>query len=314
MTRTRLRVVDAVVVGTIVLVGVAAALDAVVPRAPRGPALAALVRIGADSRARSERRLRAAGVRGTLVVADAGCRLAVLPLPTLTPVRDLGAGGCDAAVSPRSPRPSGWFAWRDPSFLVARCVAGGLEVAAPGGPRVRFVRGCAPAWKPDGTLTYVRRGEVAHFPHAGRARVALARYQLDRAFGARRRPRVRAIAWATEARCAALVELDHADSVVLAFFDDGELVSSRRIDPHASGVAVRSEAREAVVLARASHHAVLYGRGSSRRALGDDVLDASWAPDGGWLAVARSGGIDLLDEDSETRARLPIDARAVAWR
>jgi hypothetical protein len=313
--RRRLRALD-----TIVGVGVAAvALGATIHALTRSPAEhstegPATLELSAPERVEIRRALQSADARGTLVFASPGCRLAGFDLPALTSFRDLDVRACFAAVSPRSPAPSGWFVWRRPLYLFARCVGGGIEVSASGGQSVRFVRGCAPAWRPDGTLTYVRRGEATRFPHAGRATVVLGRYELDAAFGADRRPRVRELGWVTDDRVAALVELDRGATVVLAFFVRGELTTARPVPRGSWRLAVRPRRDEAVVIDRSSGEAFKLAGRADVVPLGAGALSASWSPDGRLLALVRRGRIELVDPGDASRIRLSVAGRMVAWR
>src|SRR5207244_6505778 len=44
-------------------------------------------------------------------------------------------------------------------------------VSAAAGPSLPMIGGCAPAWRPDGSMTYIRRGAIVQFPRTGRVQV-----------------------------------------------------------------------------------------------------------------------------------------------
>src|SRR5262249_39828400 len=127
-------------------------------------------------------KLRRAGVGGVLYFVDRGCRLHALRLPRLEPARS-PRGGCRALVSPstappgRAPRPRG------PPLAAVRGRRRVIVTGA-GGPSLPMIGGCAPAWRLDGSMTYVRRGAIVQFPRTGRARVVRNRDQLVRAIEA----------------------------------------------------------------------------------------------------------------------------------
>ena len=56
-----------------------------------------------------------------------------------------------------------------------------MIVSATAGLALPMIGGCAPAWRPDGSMTYIRRGAIVQFPRTGRAEVLRSREQLARA-------------------------------------------------------------------------------------------------------------------------------------
>lgn len=112
--------------------------------------------------------LTAEGIGGLLYLTDAECRLWVLSLPTLTwlgersgPVPD-----CAFAVSPQGLNVlPGRAAWDRTGSLgavdVSTSEAGPrIEVSSPLSSWTFGFEGSSPAFKPDGTLTFVREGEL----------------------------------------------------------------------------------------------------------------------------------------------------------
>jgi hypothetical protein len=113
--------------------------------------------------------LRRGGADGVLYFVDGACRLHALRLPTLTATAAPRGVACRALVSPAS-APPGWSLWPRDTPLAARCERQRVVVSATAGPALPMIGGCAPAWRPDGSMTYVRRGAIVQFPRVGRSR------------------------------------------------------------------------------------------------------------------------------------------------
>jgi len=113
-------------------------------------------------------RLRAGSAGGVLYFVDPACRLHALRLPSLAVAPAPRDGGCHALVSPAS-APPGWSLWARNTPLAARCDEHQrVIVSAAAGPALPMIGGCAPAWRPDGSMTYIRRGAIVQFPRTGR--------------------------------------------------------------------------------------------------------------------------------------------------
>ena len=131
-------------------------------------------------RAELATRLRDEHVTGVLYFVDRACKLHALGLPALATAPAPANGGCRALVSP-APAPPGWSLWPRNTPLAARCEQDNVIVTPTVGPSLPMVGGCAPAWSPDGAMTFVRRGAVVQFPRTGRAEVVRSRDELTRA-------------------------------------------------------------------------------------------------------------------------------------
>src|SRR5439155_117646 len=122
--------------------------------------------------------MQPASVTGVLDFAVGNCRLHALRLASLAAAPAPRGGGCRALVSPAS-APPGWSLWPRNTPLAARCdVYRRVIVSAAAGPSLPMIGGCAPVWRPDGSMTYIRRGAIVQFPRTGRAQVLRSRSQL----------------------------------------------------------------------------------------------------------------------------------------
>src|SRR5918995_3911414 len=115
-----------------------------------------------EGRAEVQRRLRTAGISGTLFMTDEECHLRALSLPELGWVLDSAAQGkeCEFTVAPDSRRVirfGGGIAWSPDGRTSAVCEANTVFFTGRTGQDVGREAGyCAPAWKPGGTLTAAR--------------------------------------------------------------------------------------------------------------------------------------------------------------
>ncbi len=322
----------------VVAVGVlaaAAAVDAVRPGEnvdPPAPATTPRETTAPDDPRDAERRaaadeLRAAGIDGTLLWTDERCRLHALSLPDLAPVAAREGWTCRYA-GPRA----GWVSYaaevRSPDGeRAARCRDGVVEVfhaATLAAERDRF-RGCAPAWRPDGTLTFVRDGEVVALVPCARTvpctRVLLSRRDLRAALArdpwAFTRPSVREVAWLRRGAFAVLVRDAVQKLDVMAVFRRRKLVeappfaygrlSALRASPYGSYVAARVGASGLVLLdSRGRFEAT--GLRSGRA--------VTWSPDETWTAMATEDGVFVFETGERALRLIHIPVRAVdlAWR
>ena len=260
--------------------------------------------------------LRSGGVNGVLYFVDSACRLHALRLPSLAAARAPRDGGCRALISPAS-APPGWSLWPRNTPLAARCEHRQVIVSAAAGPSLPMIGGCAPAWRPDGSMTYVRRGAIVQFPRTGRALILRSESQLAGAL--ERLPALRGtsgwrtsrVAWLGPTRFA-IVATNSARTVIVVF-------SGRRI------VAFKERVPSGVAELRASprgRYLVL------RTASGLRVYDArkpdlprvtrfgtptaiAWSSDERWLAVVKGQTVRL--EGPRGRIVLPLRALDLAW-
>jgi hypothetical protein len=263
------------------------------------------------------RELRASGAGGVLTYADENCRLRGLTVPDLLPHPTQGRS-CEIARAAmlRLGPPVG-----DPQrILVARCASGWTELGELGGPTLGRGRGCEPAWRPDGVLTAVRRGEVVSLfpPDALLSSGDLTR-ALRRAGWAGQRFSVREIAWLSGSRLAAIVRAEDPEvGDLLVVFDGRRLVREPpfaydglhdlQASPRGRFVSAEIETGGLAVVDRLGRPVV------ETEFLSGHAL--TWSPDEHWAAVAAEDGIDFFQPGQPSRwpVWLPIVTRDLVWR
>jgi hypothetical protein len=112
---------------------------------------------------------------GVLYYTDENCELQAVALPEPRPVEAPNWDECSFALSPDgrhvSGAGSGWDPHTDPlRGRLFESEDGFIQVSTNGGPEGERFRGTAPAWRPDGTLTYFGAGAVREWP-SGRVAV-----------------------------------------------------------------------------------------------------------------------------------------------
>lgn len=302
------------VVAALAGLGVAAAVDALLSgqeaaQAPRRPPPV--------DRAELVVSLREAGVAGVLTYADGRCRLRAVTLPDLRPHPAPAVRACRVPPAPgrmlRFGRPGA-----DPQrIVVARCRSGIVEVGPLGGaPFARF-RGCAPAWKPDGTLTAVRDGAVVELAST---RVLLSRSGLAGAFSqagwARLDYAVEEIAWLDSDTLVAVVRAGARGPELLTVLREGRLAATPLIDDDLSELRTSPGGRNAAARGTGRVRLLALDAQGRRMALPRGALGVAWSPDERWTAVATGNGIVLLREGRGRPGvlRLPLAASDLVWR
>jgi len=339
------RILTWCLVGAVAALGLAAGIDALrggeepepaaavepepTTTGPAEPPERTLAEAGAD--------LRRAGVpKGRLVYSVGRCGSSVLTLPDLAQRPPRGSDACRF----------GWAAGRGVEtfgspFAGVRgeCTRGRLVLWT--GPfedpeLYARERGCDPAVKLDGTVTFVQDGGVRRFvrcPGDRRgvpllcSRPVLTRAELARQlrrgawFGSS--PRIKELHWLTDQRFAAIVrsagvsEVGVPISDYLAIFERGRIarmptlgyadLSGLRPSPSGRLVAAyNADPNGIVVVDRAGEPVQLvldYGHG------------IAWSPDEHWIAEATEGGIYVFraNEDSREFIQIPVVARDLLW-
>lgn len=286
--------------------------------------------------------LRAQEVGGVILYSDVACRLRSLRLPGLEDEPVLTNAG-EPVLHCRFSLGWGGFLRGDvvespTGDLLARCHNGRVVAfQARSGARVASFPGCLPAWRPDGRLSYVRRGEVVErrLPCRPRGpsceRVLLARRHLLQALrlhpnapddGRLPAAHVTDLVWVDTSRLAlalrvrrppvgprslvAVFERKRATRMTSRF---GAAIGGLELSPGGSYLAARPD-----VLLDLDGDAL-----SLPAALG--VARAfAWSPDEHWTAVATASSVYLVRTTDLLRGlgtprviRLPISARDLVW-
>jgi hypothetical protein len=266
-------------------------------------------------------RLREDSVSGVLYFVDAACELHALRLPSLATAPAPRGGGCRALVSPAT-APPGWSLWPRDTPLAASCDENRrVIVSATAGPSLPMIGGCAPAWRPDGSMTYIRRGAIVQFPRTGRAQVLRSQSQLAGAFEGL--PALRGVfawrttrvAWLGPARFA--VVASNGSRTVLAVFSGRRIVGVNARVPSRVTELRGSPRGSYVVLGTASGVRVYDARRRDiprlRRfdMLASVARSVAWSNDERWLAVAREQNVLLVGPRGSVI--LPFRALDLAW-
>jgi hypothetical protein len=315
-------------IGLLALVVVGAAvIDTLRKSAFRGhpaatsPNVARVHEVLLPERAAIASRLRRADVSGVLYFVDRSCHLRALRLPTLDAAPAPRDAGCRALVSPSS-APPGWSLWPRNTPLAARCDRTRVIVSATAGPSLPMIGGCAPAWKPDGSMTYVRRGAIVQFPRTGRAKVLRTEDQFARAIEGLSELRgtygwrPNRIAWLGSDRFAAVAggfdAAGRARSVLAVFSGQRVVAFTRRVSSGVTGV--RASPRGNYLVLRAANGLRVYDAGRPSLPLARRfarVSAVAWSSDESWLALAKRERVVL--QGPRARVVLPLRAIDLAW-
>jgi hypothetical protein len=330
------------VAGAVVVVGVAAAADALRAdgqsrsSAPGGDADAAALSSTSAPPAIRQRsflaaRLRAEGADGVLEVTDRRCRRFRLRLPELlwtSPVAEARPPCRERVV-------------RSPEGDLAAYEEGDDVIVFSNWPgwRARF-EGIAPSFRPDGILTFLRHGEL--FEWSGRCpdNARLVNFRTEHEVRRCVRPVLRrplvaaelrrsgvrlsgydlaATTWLGASEVAVVVRGRAPEEAVVAIFADGRLRAvhttfATRLGHLAASpersfiVAALTEPSELAVLDR-NLRVQLFPSGVAR------VRVVSWSPDERWAAAVTPRGVELFRTDARgTPIRLPLHAIDVEWR
>lgn len=255
-------------------------------------------------------RLRAADVDGILYFVDRRCRLHALQLPSLMSGAVPRNGGCRALISP-APAPPGWSLWPRNTPLAARCERHRVIVSPSTGAALPMIGGCAPAWRPDGAISYVRRGSIVEFPRTGRAEVLRSHEQLANALEARLGPgawRVRSVAWLGSTRFAVVAAAGTRTALVVF---SGRRITSVNSKIPSTVTELRASPRGTHVVLRTPRSLYVYDvvQERLRRLRGVDAI--AWSSDEAWVVTGNPK--DVVFGRGSTRIALPLSVVDVGW-
>jgi hypothetical protein len=267
----------------------------------------------------------ASAMSGVLYYSDpVECRIRGLRLPDLAETSAPDAGSCSFSLSPDGEKAlPGEAAWSPTGGVYARMTDGSIELGSPGSERTLRFPGRAPAFKPDGTFTYVRDNDVVEWttscPPGARlftlpadnatvfCRNVVARFQRDRP--------VLSLAWMSNTRMAVItkpsewvltIREGRLRTSTLGF---GRPLTDLQVSPRGSFVAIRAAGRIGLLVLRPDGLVAGLPPFTDPRAI-------TWSPDERWTAVATKNSVFIFRTNTgEARVRqLPIHGYDLAWR
>jgi hypothetical protein len=286
-------------------------------------------------------RLRRNRVTGTLYLSADRCldgtprRLRALSLPELELSDGPLSQTCSFTVSADGAAAAGREAvWspQDPLFAAATG-PNGLALIDPGQPGQLELEGSAPAFKPDGTFTYLSDGDLVEWtsdcaaakevvppsspgPDFGPVclRTVVTAAELASALPPHVMLRsVEALAWPSDSLLTTVLEA--GDRMWLAAFENSTLV--RQAVPYVRGAeTVRADPSGTYVGILANGSVEVYDRdGGIPWGSPQETLAFDWSPGGAWLAYATPDTVYLVrTADWATMFRFTVATEALAWR
>jgi hypothetical protein len=331
------RLATVALVGAVVLLGVAAIVDAL-----RGGGTATPASVAATTTTEPEdlpRVLRAAGLSGTLLYTDPDtCRLRAFALPTLRATDADDWDSCGFAISGSGPpAPEGTVFPPDGGERQAAEVNGGVELIWPTRARgVRFENARAPAFRADGTLTIVEQARlVAVEPCAAGAahrapewrgycrRILATEDEVTESLDpSRLRPvpdriSLETVIWLEDGTALAVARAVDTDVLVhIQLTGEHPFANARFQAGRIYELALSPSGEYVAVLSGTGRVAVLDPFGRLVASPGLRVRAMTWSPDGRWLAVLSGPGVVFVRPESPVTQIGPIllAARDVGWR
>jgi hypothetical protein len=261
------------------------------------------------------------GFMGTLDYSDPDdeCRLHTLALPGFASGPPPKFRGCRFSLSPdgRTALPRG-AVWQPRGGLVAIPRGGSFELASPASRQTLRIVGTEPAFKPDGTLTYVRGGDLVEWTTRCGLSDRLFTLPGDNATARCVRTLFRrattSVAWLSNSRFVAIVAHGR-----LAIVDAGRLVIERSLPPETRARVEPSPRGTFFTLWIDGRLFAAFDRNGGQIAFPPvpDVQAAVWSPSERWgmLATARGSVYLFRPNTGDARLRrLDISARDLAWR
>jgi hypothetical protein len=332
------RLATVVLVGAVVLLGVAAIVDALRgggETAAPAPAAATSTDVEEED---IPRVLRAAGIGGVLSYTDPDdCGLHAMALPTMRPVEADRWESCAFAQAATGPPAIEGTVFSAENGLQAAEVQGAVEIVRPHRRTLRFVNAHAPAFRADGTLTMVLDGELVawepcepgteprprlwpgHCP-----RVLTDEHEVTEGLDpSRLRPvsgrfSLEDVVWLEDGTALAVARAIESDVLVHIQLTGGEhpIVNARFQAGRIYEVALDPRGDYLAVLSGTGRVAVLDPLGRLVASPGLKVRAMTWSPEGRWLAVLSGPGLVFVRPESPVTQIGPIllAARDLGWR
>jgi hypothetical protein len=283
---------------------------------------------------------------GILFYTDELCRLRAARLPGLDPVEGPDWHGCEFSLSPDGDSVvAGGIVWQPQGRLRATAVSG-LVYVVRDDPVAGYRRaGHAPAFKPDGTATFVHDGDVVELTPSclsrtrtvGCERVLLTRRELTQPLlGDPNAPEgrsaiatatVTAIAWFTPTRLAAAFSFSEHEDLIAVYEGETLLRTITGFGGSVVKLLVSPRHRYAAAHLERPNGFVLFDPEGDTFVLEEVQRDFSgrppftggraiaWSPDDKWTAIARRRSVVLFRMGPETPdvVHLDLSAHDLAW-
>lgn len=250
-----------------------------------------------------------ADLQGVLVLAGPDCSLAALRLPAL------------GEVNPPQRLDCGGVVWSDDGSLAAQCTeTNGTEVRTDNLEFTARVRGCAPAWRPDGALSVIDDGDLLLWRRHGRPQLFLSAAaladEIEREIGGAYK--LAEVAWIEPQTFAAIVRgsepwqqaviVASRDGIELLVREFGQRISNLSVGPAGSFAFARARlGREFVAVTRGGREVPL-PRIANARAI-------AWSPDGRWVAIATRTSTSIAAVGTRRIVlRAPVGGNALDWQ
>jgi hypothetical protein len=273
-------------------------------------------------------RLRRSGIGGTLFLSADGCldgtarHLRAVRLPDLELTEGPLARSCAFTVSAHGEAAAGQDAVWSPArpVFAAETGPGELQVIDVERERRREIAGARPSFGRDGSLAFLRAGDVCgeveiSVRPSTCSRVVVSRHELVRALPRDRKlESVEALVWPRPSRLLAILRT--AEGTWLAPYEDGRALG------YANGLTSQTTARPvadptaAYVALGSGGFLEVYDLDGGRVWLSSiRPVAFAWSPDGEWLAYAEPRNVYFLrTDDWTTRFSLTVSTRGLAWR
>jgi hypothetical protein len=251
------------------------------------------------------------GASGRLVVSlpeEDGCSLHALRIPDLSWADDPAGvpGPCRFSLGPgeqvlpenQLPQPGG--------DRIAVCRNHAVDVLDEGGLLVDYPGACAPAWMPDGTLTFIRDGALFR-TQADRERPLMSQQKLSELLG--RPSALEEVAWTRDDQFWAAVR--SGETATLALLTTGELAMSPSFTTET--IERLRVSSTGIVAAETDRGVVFFDNGGRRALTFPNGRAVTWAPDQAIAAVATPQSILLVAPISGEVVSLPLAVRDLEW-